>query len=85
MLKAPQHFTTAYESVIAFGRVTELAGGEKRAALVTLAERLGPDDPRARDSYIDAGFERVAVLRFEIERLTGKARVGEQDTHGQES
>ena len=81
----PQHFTTAYESVIAFGRVTELAGGEKRAALVTLAERLGPDDPRARDSYIDAGFERVAVLRFEIERLTGKARVGEQDTHGQES
>jgi nitroimidazol reductase NimA-like FMN-containing flavoprotein (pyridoxamine 5'-phosphate oxidase superfamily) len=79
----PEHFTTVYESAIAFGRVAELTGADKRAALVQLAERLGPDDPRARDSYIDAGLERVAVLRFEIERLTGKARAGEQGAHGQ--
>ncbi len=81
----PQHFTTAYESVIAFGRVRGSRVRRSVPPCVQLAERLGPDDPRARDSYIDAGLERVAVLRFEIERLTGKARAGEQDTHGQES
>lgn len=70
----PEEFTTAFESVIAFGRATELAGEEKRSALVRLAARLGPDDAAARGAYIDAGLERVAAIRFRIERLTGKRR-----------
>ena len=37
----PEEFTTAFESVIAFGRATELAGEEKRSALVRLRRTPG--------------------------------------------
>ena len=70
----PEEFTTDFESVIAFGTVTELTGQEKRAALVRLAARLGPDDATVHAAYIDGSLDRVTAIRFRIERLTGKRR-----------
>lgn len=72
-LQAPQ-FTTAFESVIVFGGVEELTGEAKRAALLRFAARLGPDDPQARESYVDAAINQVALLRLVIDRMSGKSR-----------
>lgn len=70
----PAQFSTVYESAIAFGRVNELEGEEKRNALLLIAEKYNPGQPAANAAYIAANFERVAVLHFTIAHLTGKQR-----------
>ena len=45
---------------------------EKLAALRLLGKRYNPNDEQALDAEIKSGFNRVAVIEFAIERLTGK-------------
>lgn len=70
----PQQFSTVYESAVAFGRVSELEGEEKLAALHLIAEKYNPGQDAANAAYIEANLARVTVLHFRIAHLTGKQR-----------
>lgn len=71
----PRKFTTAYESVVAFGRVqVELPEEERRHALRLLAEKYAPDYRAIGEKYIQASFHRTHILRLTIETLTGKCK-----------
>ena len=66
--------TTRFESVMAFGTaaiVTEEA--EKKQALNLLLERFSPMNEQQAADYIDRYLNDVAVIRMEIEYLSGKA------------
>lgn len=67
-------FTTAYRSVIAFGRVTVLSGEPERlAALRTLCRALCPTQgEEAVEAEIAGAVSRVAVLQMDIGHLSGK-------------
>jgi uncharacterized protein len=61
-----------YESVIGFGRAVIVeAPAEKRSALDRIMEHCGATGPF---SYPDETLARTAVIRIEIESLTGKRR-----------
>lgn len=69
----PERFTTHYRSVIAFGRVRELEGSDKRAALELLARRYSPNESDAAiAAEIDGSFGRVCLLELAVEHMTGK-------------
>jgi len=69
-----EKYTTAYRSVIAFGRAVIIEDpAEKRAALMALAEKYSGDQPQSRhDAEIADSFARVCVVAIEIDHLTGK-------------
>lgn len=70
----PEKLSTLYESAIAFGRVTLLEDlAEKRFALEELARRFAPGLESESAQHIQKSFERTAILRIHIERITGKA------------
>lgn len=69
----PERFTTHYRSVIVFGRVRELEGSDKRAAIELLARRYSPNEPDAAiAAEIDGSFAHMCVLELIIEHMTGK-------------
>ncbi|OAM87982.1 pyridoxamine 5'-phosphate oxidase family protein [Termitidicoccus mucosus] len=71
----PHQFTTAYESVIVFGRVaTGLPDEERRAALRLLVAKYCPEYKELGETYMEKSFHRTAILRLDIERQTGKAK-----------
>jgi len=71
-----ERFTTRYESAIAAGRVLLVEErDEKIRALRWLCDALTPGQPRA-ESVIIAQLPAVAILRFDIESLTGKRNSG---------
>ena len=67
-------FTTAYRSVIAFGKISLVDNADERLlALRLLTEKYSPNVPEeAVDQAINSGLNRVAILRLEIAYLTGK-------------
>ncbi|HIZ62883.1 MAG TPA: pyridoxamine 5'-phosphate oxidase family protein [Candidatus Gemmiger avistercoris] len=70
----PEAFTTAYRSVIVFGRVRVLEKEEeKRAAVEKLALRYAPNVPEAdREAEIDRFWPGLCMLALEPEQITGK-------------
>lgn len=72
----PETFTTYFRSVICFGRVRIIEDeAEKLSALHLLGKRYNPDDEPALEAEIKSGLNRVAVIEFTIERLTGKEAI----------
>ena len=72
----PEVFTTYFRSVICFGRVRIVEDpDEKLSALRLLGKRFNPDDEPALGAEIKSGFNRVAVIEFSIEWLTGKEAI----------
>lgn len=70
----PETFSTEYISVMAFGRVERIADEEeKRRTLWLLTDALGDPDYSKKEKEINGSFSRVEMLRFQIERLSGKA------------
>ncbi len=68
-------FTTAYESALVFGSVHVVEPDpERHKALVLLARKYNPELADQAEKYIARSFERTAVLRFDIEHLTGKCK-----------
>ncbi len=71
----PDKFTTAYESVIAFGKIaTDLPEEERKTALRLLVKKYCPAHVEVGEKYMNASFHRTGVLRLDIERVTGKAK-----------
>ena len=69
----PAHFTTSFESVIAFGEmeiVTDV--DEAKAGLMALIEKYSPDFLEEGRAYIERAQKATEVYVFTIERLTAK-------------
>lgn len=68
-------FSTYYESVMVFGRVTPVEeSDEKTRALLALAEKYLPGDMDKAESNITHLFKRTAVYKMNMEQVTGKAK-----------
>ena len=71
-----ERFTTHYRSVIAFGKVTIVEDTEEKLkALRLLGEKYAPGDTSNLESEINHGFNRVAVIRMDVEHMTGKEAI----------
>ena len=69
----PSEFTSYFRSVIAFGNVRIVeARDEKLRLLRLLGSRYWPGHPEETDEEIAPRLDRMHVLVFEIEHLTGK-------------
>ena len=69
----PEKLTTAYRSVIVFGRIRVVEDEtEKRQAARWLGEKYDPTDRSGMDREIDGALSRMTVLRLDVERMTGK-------------
>ena len=69
----PEKFTTYYKSVVVFGRIHIISGGdEKFKAITALSEKYSPGDKNTQRE-IEQSWERFCMLELEIEHMTGKA------------
>ena len=73
----PAEFSTGYESVIAFGTAAVISGDERYRGLMALAEKYSPDYLSEASAYIEKLDKQTAVVRFSVDRMTGKARITE--------
>jgi len=70
----PGKFATRYESAVVFGVAAEVDEEEKRMALFKILEKYSPDFIEGGTKYINGSFDKVAVVRVDVQHLTGKAR-----------
>ena len=72
----PAAFSTKYKSVTVFGKITVVeAQEEKRQSLIAIVKKYSPDFYEAGLQYIDNAIEKTKVLKIEVSRITGKAKV----------
>ena len=71
----PSQFSTKYYSASVFGtaKVVE-EEEEKKKALLLLVRKYSPDYEEQGRAYIDRAIRAVAVVRIDVECVTGKAR-----------
>jgi len=72
-------FGTYYESALVFGHAAHVMGDEKHAALTALCEKYLPAHMQHAQGYIEQGFDATAVVRIDIDHVSGKARARPQD------
>ena len=71
----PAELSTNYRSAVVFGRATRVADPEeKRRGLMALLHRFAPEHMENGLNGLEKNFAHTAVLRIDIERITGKAR-----------
>ena len=71
----PEQFTTAYESTVVFGKISEVESHDERLhALRLLVEKYSPEYREKAEKYIAASFARTNLLRLDIEYLSGKCK-----------
>jgi nitroimidazol reductase NimA-like FMN-containing flavoprotein (pyridoxamine 5'-phosphate oxidase superfamily) len=74
----PDTFTMKYQSAMVFGKIYEVADHqEKLQGLIALVEKYFRDDPELLErGKVKAAksLEKTAVLRIDIDHLTGKVR-----------
>ena len=72
----PAAFSTKYKSVTVFGKIAIVeAQEEKRQSLIAIVKKYSPDFYEAGLQYIDNAIEKTKVLKIEVSRITGKAKV----------
>ena len=68
----PQQFTTEYESVMLFGRISMVADDTERMhALSLIISKYSSEYNEAGLKYAETSFHRTAVLRLDLERASG--------------
>lgn len=68
-------FAMKYRSAIVFGDACEVDGDEKLEALLALVAKYSPDEYHEKGrEYAVKAFDKTAVIRIDIENITGKAR-----------
>ncbi len=71
----PQQFATLYMSGIAYGTIDIVQEKvEKRKGIEAILHKYSPDYIEKGMKYIDGAFDKIYVLKFEIENMTGKGR-----------
>ena len=73
----PEKYTTAFRSVIAFGRIREITDdSEMRRAIELLARRYNPaGSEEDLNTEIDREYDRLCMLKLTVEHLTGKEAI----------
>ena len=72
----PEKYTTLYRSVIAFGQIHIVDNeSEKLRVARMLGNRYNPNNDEALQKELQHGFNRMAILCFDIEHLTGKESI----------
>lgn len=72
----PESLTTYFRSVIALGHVRVVEDPERiRSSLMVLGERYWPGHAQETSEEIDRSLNRVLVLEFTIEALSGKQAI----------
>lgn len=70
-----KNFTTYFESVIVFGKVSEVTdSARKKTVLFALAEKYLPNFMDNAEHNIAASLERTAVYEISLDKVTGKAK-----------
>ncbi len=69
----PEELTTAYESVVVFGKAHRVEGEEKRKALGALLQKYAPDHPFLGTQCSGKEIENTEVVKIEILHMSGKA------------
>lgn len=70
-----EKFTTYYESVIVFGKVSlDLNDEEKRRALRLLVQKYSKGHEQLGETYMEKSWARTSVFKIEIEHITAKAK-----------
>lgn len=71
----PASFTTEYESVMAFGRLSIVSDdSERMRALDLLVAKYSPDHTATGRQYAAKSFGRTCILRMDITRSSGKCK-----------
>ena len=70
----PDKFSTRYESVIVFGRISERSGADKTKSLQALIAKYSPKHIETGDAYIEAAQAKTRVFSISMDQVTGKAR-----------
>jgi nitroimidazol reductase NimA-like FMN-containing flavoprotein (pyridoxamine 5'-phosphate oxidase superfamily) len=69
----PEKYTTWFRSVIAFGQAHIIEDPqEKLSALRMIGVKYGTDNEETLKAELDKTIDRVAMIRLDIEHLTGK-------------
>ncbi len=72
----PEQFTTAYESVLVFGRIVyDLPEEECHQALNLLVIKYSPHHVDISKKFIQKSFHRTNILRLDIDHLSGKHKI----------
>lgn len=69
----PEKFTTKYESVILFGKASEVNGDEKYSALMAILEKYAAKYMDKGKEYIKNAGDKVKIIKISIEYIMGKA------------
>lgn len=70
----PEKFSMKYESVIVFGRATEVFGEDKNKILMEILKKYSPGYLDNGQKYINSDGMKTSVVKITIEQITGKAR-----------
>lgn len=70
----PDKFSTKYESVIVFGKATEVFDNEKNMALLDLINKYSKDYLEKGKEYVENAASKTRVIKINIEHISGKAR-----------
>jgi len=70
----PDKFNTIYASVIAFGKVRIITDeNDRKLALRSLIKKYSPEHLAQGENEISKYWDKVELIEFEIEHITGKA------------
>lgn len=69
----PERFDTEYDSVVVFGKVSEVIIEEEvKKGLWLLVNKYSTDWQEKGKEYIDKAWDKLSLFRLEIEEMTGK-------------
>lgn len=74
----PEKLDTNYESVIVFGRATQVEGKEKIDALIEILKKYSENFIKEGQVSIEEEKDITTVIRITIEHITGKIRWGDR-------
>lgn len=71
----PEHFTTEYQSIILHGTAHNiLQDDEKKKGLMLMVKKYAPQYEERFPSALERSFHRVAIVRIDIDRWSGKMK-----------
>jgi nitroimidazol reductase NimA-like FMN-containing flavoprotein (pyridoxamine 5'-phosphate oxidase superfamily) len=70
----PDKFGTKYESIIVFGKVSEVTGEEKHKGLLELLKKYSSGFIKEGLQYIENAGNKTRVYKIVIESITGKSK-----------
>lgn len=69
----PDKFSTKYESVIIFGKASEVFDDEKNIVLLEVLKKYSPDYIQKGKAYITNAGAKTKVIRISVDHISGKA------------